>query len=177
MSRSVRRCFCACVAFLVLPLLLATSVQAQQGQQGQQAANEQAARPADLRAARRDPATSAAPEEGDPQRLYAIRPVPDRRGALVPLYVSYASLQVLNAHSVFPALDGHGRQANPLITEFTRNRAGFIAMKAGVAAGTIYLTEKLRQRNRVAAVVVMVGLNSALAAITAHNYRVTGRWR
>lgn len=95
----------------------------------------------------------------------------------MPLYVSYATLQVLNAHSAFPALDGRARQTNHVVAEFTSSRTGLIAMKVGVAAGTIYLSEKLRKRNRVAAVVLMVSLNSALAAITAHNYRVTHRLR
>jgi hypothetical protein len=45
-----------------------------------------------------------------------------------------------------------------------------IAAKAGVAAGTVYLSERLWKKNRAAAVVLMVALNGAYAAIVANNH-------
>jgi hypothetical protein len=39
----------------------------------------------------------------------------------------------------------------------------------------IYLTEKLRKRHPVAAVLVMIGLNSGYAMVAAHNYRIARR--
>ena len=46
-----------------------------------------------------------------------------------------------------------------------------VALKAGVTASTILLTEKLRVRNRVGAIVLMAALNSAYAMVVVHNYR------
>lgn len=97
------------------------------------------------------------------------------RGVLVPLYLSFAALQALDAHSTFRALDAGGAEANPLMAGLAGNRAAFMAVKAGVTASTIYLVEKVRVKSRTAAVVLMAAINSAYATIVAHNYRVTRR--
>jgi glycosyltransferase involved in cell wall biosynthesis len=48
--------------------------------------------------------------------------------------------------------------------------AAAIALKAGVTTGIIVLSEKLRQKNRVAAFVMMATMNSAYAIVASHNY-------
>lgn len=98
--------------------------------------------------------------------------VAKRPPELVPLYVSFAALQLLDAHSTFPVFDGRASEANPVVRSYMRNRGTLLAVKAGATAGTIYLCERLWKKNRIAAVLLMVGLNSGFAAITAHNYRV-----
>jgi ABC-type uncharacterized transport system permease subunit len=94
-----------------------------------------------------------------------------RPAALVPLYVSFSTLQALDAHSTLTAVENGARETNPLVRGAMDMPAGLVALKAGTAVGVIYLTEKLWKRNRVAAVVTMIALNSAYATIAAHNYR------
>jgi Domain of unknown function (DUF5658) len=93
------------------------------------------------------------------------------RGILVPLYVSFATLQALDAHSTLRALNAGATEANPIVAGVAGTPAALVAMKAGVAASTIYLVEKVRVKSRRAAIVLMAALNSAYAAIVAHNYR------
>ncbi len=97
---------------------------------------------------------------------------PDDRGILVPLYASFAALQALDAHSTLRALDAGATEANPLMGGIARKPAALLAVKAGVAATTIYLVEKVRVKSRGAAIALMAVLNSAYATIVAHNYRV-----
>jgi hypothetical protein len=93
------------------------------------------------------------------------------RGALVPLYVSFATLQMLDAHSTIRALDAGGVEANPLMRGVADRPAALVALKAGVAASTIVLTDRLRRRNKVGAIVLMAALNSAYAVVVSNNYR------
>jgi hypothetical protein len=95
------------------------------------------------------------------------------RGALLPLYVSFAALQVLDIHSTVLALDRDGaRETNPLMAGLARRPAAFFALKAASTAGIIYLTEKVRKRHRTSAILLMTAFNSFYAAIVANNYRV-----
>lgn len=121
--------------------------------------------------------TSAAPPEQVPSQPLDIIPPPEikRPPALTALYVSFAGLEALNAHSAFPTFEGRARQTNPVLAEFASSRAALVATKVGVTAATIYLSERLRKKNPKAVVWMMIGLNSALAVITAHNYRATGK--
>lgn len=106
------------------------------------------------------------------------RPEPARsRGVLLPLYVSFTALQALDAHSTLRALDAGATEANPLMGGMARTPAAFVAVKAGLAASTIYLVEKIRVKHRGAAIVLMAALNSLYATVVAHNYRVVPRAR
>lgn len=94
-----------------------------------------------------------------------------RPAALVPLYLTFGGLQVLDAHSTLTAVGGGARETNPLVRQAFGNTAGMIALKSGAAVGVVLLTEKLWPRNRTAAVLSMIAINSAYATIAAHNYR------
>jgi hypothetical protein len=110
-------------------------------------------------------------ELGPVPRPAGIEIASQRPAALVPLYISFATLQMLDAHSTTRALR-HGRvEANPLMAPFAGNPAALAGVKAATAAGTIYVSERLRKRNRTAAIALMIALNTATAAIVAHNYR------
>jgi hypothetical protein len=98
--------------------------------------------------------------------------VSPNRGILVPLYASFAALQALDAHSTLRALDAGAAEANPLLGGIAHKPAALLAIKAGLAASTIYLVEKVRVRSRGAAIALMAALNSVYATIVAHNYRV-----
>ena len=98
-----------------------------------------------------------------------------RPAALLPLYISFASLQALDLASTTRALDRGAHEANPIVAPLTSSTSALIAVKAGSTAAIIYLTERLRKRHPVAAVVLMVGLNAGYASLIAHNYSVGGR--
>ncbi len=99
----------------------------------------------------------------------------DRPAALVPLYLTFGGLQVLDAHSTLSAVNLGARETNPLVRQALGSPAGMLALKSGAAVGVVLLTEKLRKRNRTAAVLTMIAINSAYVTIAAHNYRTARR--
>ena len=65
---------------------------------------------------------------------------------------------------------------NPLVRSIDADPVALTAFKIGATATTIVLAEKLwRNHKRTAAVLTMVGVNSAYAIIVAHNYRTANR--
>ncbi len=114
--------------------------------------------------------------EERPENVRLVAPQTQKRPtSLVPLYVSFAGLQALDAHSTFHGLQRGGYEANPLMSGVAGSPAAFVAVKAGATAGTVYLTEKLWKRNRKAAVITMIGANVAYGLIASHNYSVARR--
>jgi Domain of unknown function (DUF5658) len=125
------------------------------------------------------PISSAAMELDTPPTLAqaagkfdAVRP--QRPDTLLPLYLSYATLQALDIHSTMRALDRGAVEANPLMKNLTASPASLIAVKAAGAAGVLYTTERLWKKNPAAAVVFMIAANSAMAFVVQHNYRAGG---
>jgi len=94
-----------------------------------------------------------------------------RLGVFLPLYASFAGLQAVDAHSTMRALGAGGSERNPLLRDLASRPAGLFALKAGVTASTIFLTEKLRVRNRVGAMVLIAALDSIYTMVVVHNYR------
>lgn len=97
-------------------------------------------------------------------------PTSSGRRVLVPLYVSFAALQALDAHSTLRGIHGGAVERNPMLHSVAKTPAVLFAVKAGVAASTIVLADKVRGRSRVGAIVLMAGLNSFYATVVAHNY-------
>jgi hypothetical protein len=102
----------------------------------------------------------------------AVRPEARRPRALFPLYASFATLQILDIHSTTQALAGGAMEANPAMKAFAGNSIGLTAMKIAGTTGVIVISEKLRKKNRAAAVGLMIAANSAMALVVQHNYRV-----
>jgi hypothetical protein len=128
--------------------------------------------PALLRAARLQASAIVAPAIYDRSAAAALlQSEPTRPRALGGLYVSFAALQALDAHSTITAVRAGHREANPLIQPFANRPGVLIAAKAATAAGTIALAERLWRKHRVAAVLLMVAANAGYAAVVAHNYR------
>lgn len=100
------------------------------------------------------------------------RPEAAPRSALMPFYVSLATLEALDVHTTMSALDRGATEANPVMSGLVQNKAAFVAVKAGTAAGAIYLADRLRTRSRVGAFLLMSGFNSLYAMAVANNYRV-----
>jgi hypothetical protein len=92
------------------------------------------------------------------------------RGVLVPLYVSFAALQALDAHSTLRGIHRGAVERNPMLRSIANNPSALFVVKAGVAASTIAIADKMRDRSRVGAIVLMAGLNSLYATVVAHNY-------
>lgn len=88
------------------------------------------------------------------------------------LYISTAAMQMLDVHSTLRALDHGAIEGNPLMANVTRNKTMFIALKAGVAFSTVMAARNMSKRNKVAAALTLVAINSAYAMIVNHNYRV-----
>jgi hypothetical protein len=95
---------------------------------------------------------------------------PKRPAALVPLYVGFGALQALDAHSTLTSMSNGAYEVNPLMRGAAASPTAVLAVKAATAAGVVALTERLWRHNRTAAVLTMVGLNSAYAAMVVHNY-------
>lgn len=101
--------------------------------------------------------------------------VRSRPTALVPLYLAFGGLQALDAHSTLSAVSMGARETNPVVRQTLGNTAGLLALKSGASVGVVLLTEKLWRRNRTAAVLTMIAINSAYVTIAAHNYRTAQR--
>ncbi|HEX7139204.1 MAG TPA: DUF5658 family protein [Vicinamibacterales bacterium] len=96
-----------------------------------------------------------------------------RPGALIPLYASFVTLQVLDLHSTAYALDRGAAEANPAIKGFVDNTVAMSALKAAGTAGVIFISERLRTKNKAAALGLMIASNAAMTWVVQHNYRAT----
>jgi Domain of unknown function (DUF5658) len=108
----------------------------------------------------------------DPIHVEPLEPAsPGRPAALPSLYISFAVLQGLDAHSTMTAVSAGGREVNPAVKGLLTQPSSFVAAKIAATAGTVYLTERLWKKHRVAAVALMVAVNAMYGAIVARNYR------
>jgi Domain of unknown function (DUF5658) len=111
-------------------------------------------------------------DEAAPDPIPAQRPL-----ALNPLYATFIALQGLDVDSTVKGIhSGKAVEANPMLGEMASSPPVLIAAKAGTTAAVIALCEQLRRNHHgTAAVFVMIGLNSAYAAVVAHNYALLRR--
>jgi len=108
------------------------------------------------------------------QNLCVERPQ-HRPAVLYPLYGSFAVLAGFDVHSTFAALDNGGQETNPVARGLLGSRVAVPIIKAASAGAVVYVTEHLWKRNRAAAVLTMIAVNSAYGVIAAHNYSVARR--
>ena len=107
--------------------------------------------------------------------LGVATPSSKRPAALIPLYASFASLQVFDVSSTLRAIERGAYEANPVVAPLVNSTPALAAMKAGSTVAVIYLTERLRKRHRIAAVLLMAGLNAGYVGVVTHNYSVSRR--
>jgi len=114
--------------------------------------------------------------EPAPSASAVAAPAP-RPVLLTALYGSFVGLQALDVHSTMRAVrSGGGQEANPALQGLVGSPAAMFAVKAGATASIIVASERLRRAHHPrAAVVLMIGANSAYAMIAAHNYTVPQR--
>ena len=96
---------------------------------------------------------------------------PRRPKGLIPLYGSFAALQVLDVHSTTRAIDRGAIEMNPLMKGIAGSPVGMLAVKAGATTGMVYASERIWKRNKTAAVLFMIAANSAMGWVVQHNYR------
>lgn len=102
---------------------------------------------------------------------------PEGSRLMTSLYATTAVMQALDIHSTMSALSRGAVEANPAMSGITRNKAAFVALKAGVAVSTVLAARNMSKRNKVAAVLTLVAVNSAYAYVVSHNYRVARNQR
>ena len=118
------------------------------------------------------------PEQLPPPVVQPYRRINNPDSALLTsLYVTTGITQALDIHSTLKALDRGGIESNPILAPLTRNKAVFIGVKAAVAAGSIFAARRLAKKNKVAAILTMVAINSVYGLIAHHNYKVAGQLR
>jgi hypothetical protein len=88
------------------------------------------------------------------------------------LYASTIVLQGLDVHSTLSAINQGGVEANPMISPVTSHPVAFVAMKAAVTATSLVAAHRIAGHNKMAAIALLAGINSAYAFVVAHNYRV-----
>jgi hypothetical protein len=104
-------------------------------------------------------------------RTSSTRPLP-----LIPLYLSFATLQMFDVHSTMLAVHRGAHELNPLVRSIDAEPVAMTAFKLGTTAATVLFAEKLwRDHRRTAAVISMVALNGTYAWIVASNYRTASR--
>ena len=125
-------------------------------------------------------AESASPAESTgPKFFHAFvtpKEAPSRPLALPALYVMQAGLQAMDVRSTFTAISLGAHEANPIMKPLAKNQATMMAVKAGIAASTILMSERMwRGGNKMGAIVSMVAANAVTAMVVAHNYRVVNQ--
>ena len=104
---------------------------------------------------------------------------PSKRPTMLPaLYAAQAALQALDAHSTYSAINRGAVEANPLMKGVVGNKGAMMAVKAGVAASTIWVAERMWKRgNRAGAIATMLIANGVTAAVVANNYKLASSLR
>lgn len=128
------------------------------------------------------PGIAAAQDAGDaqatprlviePASLVVVESVPANRPAVLPfLYVTLGAVQAWDLYSTSAALNAGAVEGNPIVAPVASNSGGMIALKLATAGTTVFFAERLWKKNRVAAIVMMAGINGATAAVAMRNIR------
>jgi len=132
------------------------------------------------------PAANAAPAVSDVDPIDAPQlPMAGARAAfgrspskdLLPLYASTALLQILDVHSTMQVLKQGGGEGNPMLQGLVQHQAAFIATKAAIGAATMYAASRIAKRNKIGAIITLVGINSVYAFVVSHNYKLAHELR
>jgi hypothetical protein len=108
----------------------------------------------------------------------AARPALARPMVLPALYAGYAALQGYDIYSTRQALRRGAAEANPLMQGVVGNTGAFVALKAGVATGTILAAERLWKNDKKAAAIgVMVASTAVSAIVAGRNARTLNQLR
>jgi Domain of unknown function (DUF5658) len=96
------------------------------------------------------------------------------RGVVLPvMYLGLGTLQALDTHSTFRAVDAGLAEQNPLMRWAVDHPVAFVSLKGAATAGTILVAEKIRKKYPKRAVAFMAAINAAYAVVVIHNYRAS----
>ena len=89
------------------------------------------------------------------------------------LYASTAIMQGLDVHSTLQGVSRGAHEMNPAVRGLLKHPAAFISAKALVGVSTIMAAREVAKKNKVAAAIALVALNSLYAVVVNNNYRVS----
>jgi hypothetical protein len=87
------------------------------------------------------------------------------------LQVSFGALQIMDVVSTRRALNAGLTEANTAMRGVVDRPLAVAAVKAGATATTIYLVNRIARKNRAAAILTMVAINSAYSFVVVRNIR------
>jgi len=97
---------------------------------------------------------------------------PERRPAMLPaLYATLGAMQALDVYSTRRAMSVGAYEANPLMRKASGNTGAMLAVKAVSTAATVFFAERAWKKNKKGAVILMLAVNSAMAAVTVRNFK------
>jgi hypothetical protein len=97
-----------------------------------------------------------------------------KRPAVLPvLYVALGAIQAWDVMSTSAAIKAGAHEGNQAAAPFANNTGALLSLKAVTTASTLFFAERAWKKNRVAAVVMMVAINSGIAAVSVTNMRNT----
>lgn len=98
-------------------------------------------------------------------------------GLLRGLYIATPIVHAVDGVSTMQVIDLGGRELNPLMAPQVRNRAVFVATKAGIVSAEIYLAHRIARDHKVGAILALAALHTGYALVAAHNFRVARAMR
>jgi hypothetical protein len=111
-------------------------------------------------------------EAAEKEELMTADPPKIERPAILPvLYATLGAVQAWDVYSTTAAMQAGARERNPMAAAVGGNTGSLVGLKAATTASTIFFAERLWRKNRIAAVVMLVAINSATAAVSMHNMR------
>jgi hypothetical protein len=87
-------------------------------------------------------------------------------------YATTFTVQMWDARTTIDAVDAGARETNPLLSPFSTNSGAIIAASLARATAIDLAVKSIARKNRVAAVLIGAGVNSAYVVIAAHNRSV-----
>ena len=100
---------------------------------------------------------------------------PERPGALMPLYGSFAALQGLDIYTTRRAIERGGQEGNPIMRGAVERDSTMIAVKAAGSVVAIWATERLWKKKRPKlAIASGIVLNVVSGLVVMNNYRIGG---
>jgi hypothetical protein len=96
-----------------------------------------------------------------------------RPAVLLPLYASYAALQMSDAALTTRALGLGGREANGLMAGIARHPLALYSLKAAIVGASVFQSEKMwRNGKRKSAIATLVVVNAMYIFVVNHNRQV-----
>jgi hypothetical protein len=87
------------------------------------------------------------------------------------LQVSFGALQIMDVVSTTRALNAGLSEGNAAMRGVVERPLAVAAVKAGATAATVFLVNRMARKNRAAAILTMVAINSAYSVVVVRNFQ------